>query len=122
VRAFPLSDWTELDVWQYIRRERIRLPSIYFAHRRLTVARDGMLLAVSEWLSPRDHETPREVNVRFRTVGDATCTGAVVSEARSVDEVITEIAASRVSERGATRADDRFSESAMEDRKREGYF
>jgi sulfate adenylyltransferase subunit 2 len=122
VRAFPLSDWTELDVWQYIRRERIRLPSIYFAHRRLTVARDGMLLAVSEWLSPRDHETPREVSIRFRTVGDATCTGAVASEARSVDEVITEIAASRVSERGATRADDRFSESAMEDRKREGYF
>jgi sulfate adenylyltransferase subunit 2 len=122
VRAFPLSDWTELDVWQYIRRERIDLPSIYFAHRREVVERDGMLLAVSEWVTPRPGETTQEEIVRFRTVGDATCTGAVRSEAVSIDDVIEEVAASRVSERGATRADDKFSESAMEDRKREGYF
>ena len=122
VRAFPLSDWTELDIWQYIRRERIGLPSIYFAHRRVVIARDGMLLAASQWISPRRDEKPQELSVRFRTVGDATCTGAVRSEAESVDEVISEIVASRVSERGATRADDKFSDSAMEDRKREGYF
>jgi sulfate adenylyltransferase subunit 2 len=122
VRAFPLSDWTELDVWQYIRREPIELPSIYFAHRRLVLARDGMLLAVSQWICPRPDETPQDASVRFRTVGDATCTGAIRSEAESIDDVIAEIVASRVSERGATRADDKFSESAMEDRKREGYF
>ncbi|MGD0254677.1 MAG: sulfate adenylyltransferase subunit CysD [Acidimicrobiales bacterium] len=122
LRAFPLSDWTELDVWQYIRREHIELPSIYFAHRRLVVERDGMLLAISDWISPRPDESPQKASVRFRTVGDATCTGAVRSEAGSIDEVIAEIATSRVSERGATRADDKFSDSAMEDRKREGYF
>jgi len=122
LRAFPLSDWTELDVWQYVRREHIALPSIYFAHRRPVVERDGMLLAVSPWVVPGPGEAATEATVRFRTVGDATCTGAVRSGARTVDEVIAEVAVARVSERGATRADDRFSESAMEDRKREGYF
>jgi sulfate adenylyltransferase subunit 2 len=122
LRAFPLSDWTELDIWQYIGREEIALPSIYFAHRRPVVERDGMLLAVSEWVSPGPDEEAVEETVRFRTVGDATCTGAVRSEAATVEQIITEVAASRISERGATRADDRFSETAMEDRKREGYF
>ena len=122
VRAFPLSDWTELDVWSYIARERIELPTIYFAHRRPVVERDGMLLAAGEWIVPGPGETVVEETVRFRTVGDATCTGAVRSTASTVDEVIAEVATSRVTERGATRADDRFSESSMEDRKREGYF
>jgi sulfate adenylyltransferase subunit 2 len=122
VRAFPLSDWTELDIWQYIRREGIGLPDIYFAHRRPVVERGGMLLAVCDWVAPAPGEEVREETVRFRTVGDATCTGAVVSTARNVTQIIDEIAVSRVSERGATRADDRFSETAMEDRKREGYF
>jgi sulfate adenylyltransferase subunit 2 len=122
LRAFPLSDWTELDIWQYIRREKIELPSIYYAHEREVIERDGMLLALSEWVTPDDGEKVRKEIVRFRTVGDATCTGAVQSEADSVEEIIREISASRISERGATRADDRFSETAMEDRKREGYF
>jgi sulfate adenylyltransferase subunit 2 len=122
LRAFPLSDWTELDIWQYIRRERIDLPSIYYAHEREVVERDGMLLALSEWVTPGDGEEARKETVRFRTVGDATCTGAVRSEAETVEEIIREVSASRISERGATRADDRFSETAMEDRKREGYF
>src|SRR5580698_2059398 len=122
LRAFPLSDWTELDIWQYIRRERIELPSIYYAHEREVVERDGMLLALSEWVSPRGAEEVRKETVRFRTVGDATCTGAVRSSADTVEEIIREVAGSRISERGATRADDRFSETAMEDRKREGYF
>ncbi len=122
LRAFPLSDWTELDIWQYIRRETIELPSIYYAHQREVIERDGMLLALSEWVTPEDGETVRKETVRFRTVGDATCTGAVRSEADSVEEIIREVSASRISERGATRADDRFSETAMEDRKREGYF
>jgi len=122
LRAFPLSDWTELDVWQYINQESIALPSIYFAHQRTVVARDAMLLAVSEWVTPRPDESVETAEVRFRTVGDATCTGAVRSSATTVAQVITETAASRVSERGATRADDRVSESSMEDRKREGYF
>ncbi|MHB8328227.1 MAG: sulfate adenylyltransferase subunit CysD [Acidimicrobiales bacterium] len=122
LRAFPLSDWTELDVWQYIRREQIPLPDIYYAHRRPVVERDGMLLAVSDWVTPRPGETVEHTTVRFRTVGDATCTGAVRSEARTIDDVIAEVAASRISERGATRADDKFSETSMEDRKREGYF
>ncbi|MCL4413830.1 MAG: sulfate adenylyltransferase subunit CysD [Actinobacteria bacterium] len=122
LRAFPLSDWTELDVWGYVKREQIDLPSIYFSHRRPIIERSGMLLAASEWTSPLEGERVEEADVRFRTVGDATCTGAVRSLARDVDEVIAEVAASRVSERGATRADDRFSESSMEDRKREGYF
>lgn len=122
LRAFPLSDWTELDVWQYVDQEQMSLPSIYFAHHRPVVARDGMLLAVSDWVRPRTGETVETAEVRFRTVGDATCTGAVRSSAQTVAEVIAETAASRVSERGATRADDRVSESSMEDRKREGYF
>jgi sulfate adenylyltransferase subunit 2 len=122
LRAFPLSDWTELDIWQYIRRERIELPSIYYAHQREVVERDGMLLAVGEWVTPEPGEEVRKETVRFRTVGDATCTGAVRSEADTVEEIIHEVSASRISERGATRADDRFSETAMEDRKREGYF
>ena len=122
LRAFPLSDWTELDIWQYIERERIELPSIYFAHDRDVVHRDGMLLAVSEWVAPRGDEVAERMRVRYRTVGDATCTGAVVSEARTVAQIIEEISVARVSERGATRGDDRFSETSMEDRKREGYF
>ena len=122
LRAFPLSDWTELDIWQYIERERIELPTIYFAHERLVVNRDGMLLAVSQWVSPQGEEVAERVVVRYRTVGDATLTGAVRSEAATVSEIIEEIATARVSERGATRGDDKFSETAMEDRKREGYF
>jgi sulfate adenylyltransferase subunit 2 len=122
LRAFPLSDWTELDVWQYIERESIELPSIYFAHRRSVIERDGMLLAESEWVTAGVGETAVEETVRFRTVGDATCTGAVRSDATSIEGIIHEVAQSRVSERGATRADDRFSETSMEDRKREGYF
>jgi sulfate adenylyltransferase subunit 2 len=122
LRAFPLSDWTELDIWQYIERERIELPSIYFAHEREVVQRDGMLLAVSEWISAVDGEVAERLSVRYRTVGDATLTGAVRSTATTVAEIIEEISTARVSERGATRGDDRFSETAMEDRKREGYF
>jgi sulfate adenylyltransferase subunit 2 len=122
VRVFPLSNWTEMDVWQYIARERLALPSIYFAHRRAVVERDGMLLAAGAYLTLLPDERPFEAEVRFRTVGDMTCTGAVRSSARTVEEIIREVAASRLSERGATRADDRFSEAAMEDRKREGYF
>jgi sulfate adenylyltransferase subunit 2 len=122
LRAFPLSDWTELDIWQYIERERIELPSIYFAHEREVVHRDGMLLAVSQWVSPVDGEVAERLSVRYRTVGDATLTGAVRSTASTVVEIIEEISIARVSERGATRGDDRFSETAMEDRKREGYF
>jgi sulfate adenylyltransferase subunit 2 len=122
VRAFPLSDWTELDIWHYIAREEIELPSVYFAHRRPVVERDGMLLALSEWVHPRPTERTETTSVRFRTVGDATCTGAVRSTAVTIEEIVAEIATSRLSERGATRADDRFSETSMEDRKREGYF
>jgi sulfate adenylyltransferase subunit 2 len=122
VRIFPLSNWTELDIWRYIARERIEVPSIYYAHEREVFERDGMLLAVTEWTQPRDGEYVRVETVRYRTVGDATCTGAVRSHAGDVDAVIAETAATRVTERGATRADDRTSEAAMEDRKREGYF
>ena len=122
VRAFPLSDWTELDIWQYIAREQIELAPIYFSHRRPVVQRDGMLLALGEWVTPEPGEVVEEARVRFRTVGDATCTGAVRSEATTLGEIIVEVATARTSERGATRADDRFSETAMEDRKREGYF
>ena len=122
VRAFPISDWTELDVWRYIEREELDLPSIYFAHEREVVARDGMYLAVNEWVQPRGNEQAEVRTVRYRTVGDASCTGAVASKASNVPEVIDEISASRITERGATRADDRFSDAAMEDRKREGYF
>jgi sulfate adenylyltransferase subunit 2 len=122
LRAFPLSDWTELDIWQYIWRERIGLPSIYYAHDRDVIERDGMLLALSEWVVPEAGEGVSRETVRFRTVGDSTCTGAVRSTADTVEDIIREVSTSRVSERGATRADDRFSETAMEDRKREGYF
>ncbi len=122
IRVFPLSNWTELDVWQYIAADEIELPSIYFAHHRRVVRRDGMLLGVTPFLELLPDEVPEEVLVRFRTVGDATCTGAVESAATTVDAVITEVAASRLTERGATRADDRISEAGMEDRKREGYF
>ena len=122
IRVFPISNWTEMDVWQYIEREDIEIPSIYYAHRREIVRRDGMLLAVTPYLTLLPDEEPEELLVRFRTVGDATCTGAVESPAASAAEVIVEVAASRITERGATRADDRISEAGMEDRKREGYF
>jgi sulfate adenylyltransferase subunit 2 len=122
IRVFPLSNWTELDIWQYILEEEIELPTIYFAHRRQVFRRDGMLMAVTEFLDAGDGEEVFEATVRYRTVGDATCTAAVASTASSIEDVITEVAASRITERGATRADDKFSEAAMEDRKREGYF
>ena len=122
VRVFPLSNWTELDVWEYIRVEGIHLPSIYFAHTREVFKRDGMLYATSEFVELLPNETPFEESVRFRTVGDMSCTGAVRSTAESLDEVVLEIAATRITERGETRADDRISEAAMEDRKKEGYF
>jgi sulfate adenylyltransferase subunit 2 len=122
IRVFPLSNWTELDVWHYIARERIPLPSIYFAHEREVVERDGMLYAVNEFLPVREGERPAARQVRYRTVGDASCTAAVRSDADSVESVIAEVAATRITERGATRGDDKFSEAAMEDRKREGYF
>ncbi|NRQ34215.1 sulfate adenylyltransferase subunit CysD [Nonomuraea sp. NN258] len=122
VRVFPLSNWTELDVWQYIAREEIELPSIYYAHERDVFERRGMLLAPGSWGGPRPTEKVHRRLVRYRTVGDMSCTGAVDSAATTIDEVIEEITASRVTERGATRADDRASEAAMEDRKREGYF
>jgi sulfate adenylyltransferase subunit 2 len=122
VRVFPLSNWTELDVWQYIHEERIDLPSIYFAHRRDVFRRDGMLYAVSDFIELLPNERPFEESVRFRTVGDMSCTGAVASRAATLEAVVAEIAATRVTERGETRADDRISEAAMEDRKKEGYF
>ena len=122
IRVFPLSNWTELDIWQYIGEEEIELPSIYYAHRREVFRRDGMLLAVSPFVTMMDDEDAFEMVVRYRTVGDASCTGAVESTAATVAEVIAEVAATRITERGATRADDRTSEAAMEDRKREGYF
>jgi len=120
-RIFPLSNWTEMDVWQYAKIENIELPNLYFSHNREVVERNGSLLAVSEFVSPRENESPIEEVVRFRTIGDATCTGAVKSNAASIEEVINEVAASRVTERGS-RADDRRSEAAMEDRKKQGYF
>jgi sulfate adenylyltransferase subunit 2 len=122
VRVFPLSNWTELDIWHYIEREQIPLPSIYYAHERDVFERDGMLLAVGPYSQPRDGETVAERTVRYRTVGDMSCTGAVASVATTAAEVVVEVAASEITERGATRADDRASEAAMEDRKREGYF
>jgi sulfate adenylyltransferase subunit 2 len=122
VRAFPISNWTELDVWRYIEREELELPPIYFAHEREVFERDGMLYAVSEHIELMDGEEPFVTSVRYRTVGDLTITGAVRSEATTLTEVVAEIAATRVTERGETRADDRVTEAAMEDRKREGYF
>ncbi|MBB4928878.1 sulfate adenylyltransferase subunit CysD [Kitasatospora kifunensis] len=122
VRVFPLSNWTELDVWQYIEREQIGLPEIYYAHEREVFARDGMWLTAGDWGGPKESETVQKRLVRYRTVGDMSCTGAVDSDAATIEQVIAEIAASRLTERGATRADDKLSEAAMEDRKREGYF
>jgi sulfate adenylyltransferase subunit 2 len=120
-RVFPLSNWTEMDVWQYIARDRIEIPSLYFAHERPVFERHGMILARTAFLEPLPHEPVSNRQIRFRTIGDATCTGAVESSARSLDEIIQEIAAARVTERGS-RSDDRRSEAAMEDRKRQGYF
>jgi len=122
IRVFPISNWTELDIWQYVAAEEIELPSIYYAHPRRVLQRDGMWLAESPWVALADGEEAEERMVRFRTVGDATCTGAIESAAADVAAIIEETAATRVTERGATRADDRISEAGMEDRKREGYF
>ena len=122
IRVFPISNWTELDIWQYVLREGIDLPSLYYAHRRQVFERDGMLLAVSPFVTVEEGEEVVEATVRFRTVGDATCTGCVESTAADAAEVVAEVAASRLTERGATRADDRISEAGMEDRKKEGYF
>lgn len=122
MRVFPISNWTELDIWDYIGREGFEVPSIYFAHQREVVERDGMLLSVTDRTPPRDGETSSTETVRFRTVGDMTLTGCVRSTASTVDEIVAEVATATVTERGATRGDDRFSEAAMEDRKREGYF
>ena len=122
IRVFPLSNWTELDVWHYIAREHIALPSIYFALKRTVVDRDGMLYAVHQHLPARPGEVPFTAQVRYRTVGDASCTAAVASDADTVEKVIDEVASTRITERGATRGDDRASEAAMEDRKKEGYF
>ncbi len=122
IRVFPLSNWTELDIWHYIEREALEIPQIYFAHRRSVFERDGILLADHPFANRADGETAYETMVRYRTVGDISCTGAVESTATTLAEVITEIGATRITERGQTRADDRASEAAMEDRKREGYF
>jgi sulfate adenylyltransferase subunit 2 len=122
VRVFPISNWTELDVWQYIATEGLQMPSIYFAHERQVFARDGMLYADNEFIELIEGESPFAESVRYRTVGDMTCTGAVRSTATTLKEVVAEIAATRITERGETRADDRVTEAAMEDRKREGYF
>jgi sulfate adenylyltransferase subunit 2 len=122
IRVFPISNWTELDVWQYIARERLELPRIYFAHQREVFRRDGMIYAASDFVERYPDEELFTATVRFRTVGDMSCTGGVLSEASSLEEVVDEIAATRVTERGETRADDRVSEAAMEDRKRVGYF
>jgi sulfate adenylyltransferase subunit 2 len=122
MRVFPISNWTEMDVWQYIQREEIEVPSIYFSHERDVFRRDNMWLAVSDFLPPKDGEEVQRMTVRYRTVGDMTCTGAVDSRAANLEDIVLEVAAARITERGATRADDAFSETAMEDRKREGYF
>jgi sulfate adenylyltransferase subunit 2 len=122
IRVFPISNWTELDVWRYLARHDIALPSIYFAHQREVVERNGMLMGVGPFLPAEDGETTETRSVRYRTVGDATCTAAVPSTASTFEQVIAEVSVTRITERGATRADDRFSDSAMEDRKKEGYF
>ncbi|MEZ5209328.1 MAG: sulfate adenylyltransferase subunit CysD [Acidimicrobiales bacterium] len=122
IRVFPLSNWTELDIWQYIETEQVLLPHIYYAHEREVFRRDGMLLALTPFIELLDDEELFTTTVRFRTIGDATCTGAVESSASTIEQVIAETAATRITERGATRADDRISEAGMEDRKREGYF
>jgi sulfate adenylyltransferase subunit 2 len=122
IRVFPLSNWTELDIWQYIEQEQLELPSIYYAHERTVFDRNGMLYAANEFCQPKDGEQPFTAMVRYRTVGDASLTAAVKSDADTVAKVIDEVASTRITERGATRGDDKFSEAAMEDRKREGYF
>jgi sulfate adenylyltransferase subunit 2 len=122
MRVFPISNWTEMDVWQYIERENLEVPSIYFAHERDVFRRDGMWLSTSDFLPHGPDESVERMVVRYRTVGDMTCTGAVTSDAANVPDIILEVAAARITERGATRADDAFSETSMEDRKREGYF
>ncbi|BDH59107.1 sulfate adenylyltransferase subunit CysD [Tsukamurella sp. PLM1] len=122
IRVFPLSNWTELDIWQYVVAESIALPSLYFAHEREVIERDGMLLSTGPLVAPMPAERPERRTVRFRTVGDATCTGAVESDAATPEAVVAEVATTRITERGATRADDRISEAGMEDRKKEGYF
>jgi sulfate adenylyltransferase subunit 2 len=122
VRVFPISNWTELDVWQYIRDEGVELPTIYFSHRRKVFERDGMLMAESAFIERMEGEEVFEAEVRFRTVGDMSCTAAVESPASTLDEIIAEVAVSRITERGASRADDRTADAAMEDRKRQGYF
>ena len=122
IRVFPISNWTELDIWQYVADEGVELPVIYFAHSRRVFSRDGMWLADTPFVTPLPAESIVEKRVRFRTVGDASCTGAVESTADTVAKVIAEVAATRITERGATRADDRISEAGMEDRKKEGYF
>ncbi len=122
IRVFPISNWTEMDVWQYIGAEGVDLPSVYFSHRRKVFARSGMLMADSDYITRMDREEVFEETVRFRTVGDMSCTGAFASTASTVDEIIAEVAASRITERGSSRADDLTAETAMEDRKREGYF
>src|SRR5690606_2003231 len=120
-RVFPISNWTEMDVWQYIYREGIQLPSLYFTHKREVFERDGVIMATAPFMKLRDTEVPREMNVRCRTIGDITCTGLTLSTANTLEDIIQEVAASRVTERGG-RADDKRSDAAMEDRKREGYF
>jgi sulfate adenylyltransferase subunit 2 len=122
IRVFPISNWTELDIWHYLEREQLEIPSIYFSHQRRVFERDGILIADNEFVTRGEDETVFEARVRYRTVGDMTCTGAVASTAVTIPEVIDEISATRITERGQTRADDRTSEAAMEDRKREGYF
>ena len=120
-RVFPLSNFTEMDIWQYLKYEKIDLPSLYFAHEREVITRDGILLATTEFITIAENETPETKKIRFRTIGDATCTGAILSDAATIDEIIDEVAASKVTERGA-RSDDKRSETAMEDRKKKGYF
>ncbi len=122
VRVFPLSNWTELDVWRFIAERGVELPSLYYAHPRQVFRRDGMLMAVNRYVRRRDDEVPFEATVRFRTIGDATCTAAVESAAARVEDIVAETSVARLTERGATRADDRISEAGMEDRKRQGYF
>lgn len=122
IRVFPISNWTEADIWEYIRDRQVDIPEIYYAHRREVFNRNGMWLTAGEWGGPADGEEVETRTVRFRTVGDMSCTGAVLSEARTIDDVIEEIKSSTTTERGATRADDKLSESSMEDRKKEGYF
>lgn len=122
IRVFPISNWTETDIWEYIGARGIELPPIYFAHEREVFERDGMYLSAGDWGGPKKGETLETKKVRYRTVGDMSCTGAVLSEASTIDDILTEISTSTLTERGATRADDRLSESSMEDRKKEGYF